>query len=97
MHPMIIATTYSSYSLVETKYKTAIEGIVAEIYQTMSLHDDYMFNIKYNTLLHYMLHTHYGTVTKSYIQTYNNCRRLQSNNNNNDNNNNNNNNNNGNI
>ena len=80
MNPMIIATTYSSYSLVETKYKTAIEGIVAEFFPDYELHDANMFNIKYNTLLHYMLHTHYGTVIKSYIHIYNNCRRLQSNN-----------------
>ena len=49
MNPMIIPTTYSSYSLVETKYKTAIEGIVADILQSMSLHTDNMFNIKFNS------------------------------------------------
>ena len=87
MNSMIIPTTYSSYSLVETKYKTAIEGIVADIFRSMSLLTDNMFNIKYNTLLYYMLHTNPGTVTKSYIHIYNNCRRLQSNNNNNNNNN----------
>ena len=31
-YPMKTATKYSSYSLVETKYKAAIEGLVADIF-----------------------------------------------------------------